>query len=383
MTVTQILLSAIRAQVCGGESVPLDGMQESAYASLYRLSKAHDMAHVVAAELDAQDVCASGGEIGQNFSKQQLLAVFRYEQQSFELEQICELFEREHIPHMPLKGSVIRKYYSEPWMRTSSDIDILVHQADLERATQALIDEQGYSIYLRSEHDVSMFAPSGVHVELHFDLIEDERANNCSDILRDVWSYARVAEGSEYRYGMSDEMFYFYHVAHMAKHMEIGGCGIKPFIDTWILEHSVEHDRAARDALLQKGELLVFANACRALSEVWFSSQEHTDITRDFENFVLRGGVYGSVDNRVAAQQGKQSSRLAYMLSRIIMPYDTLKHQYPVLLKHKWLLPVCQVRRWFRLVFRAGRLGTSVGELKRSASISAQDVNVWQTRVPV
>ena len=30
------------------------------------------------------------------------------------------------IPFLPLKGSVIRQYYPEPWMRTSCDIDILV-----------------------------------------------------------------------------------------------------------------------------------------------------------------------------------------------------------------------------------------------------------------
>jgi hypothetical protein len=220
-----------------------------------------------------------------------------------------------------------------------------------------------------------MFSPSGVHVELHFTLIEDQRANRSSEILSDVWSYANVAQGSEYRYEMSDEMFYFYHIAHMAKHMEIGGCGIKPFVDTWILEHRMPHDSVARDELLSQGELLVFANACRALTAVWFSGGEHTEITKGLEDFVLRGGVYGSVDNRVAAQQGKQSGRIAYMLSRIIMPYDTLKHQYPVLLKHKWLLPACQVRRWFRLVFKAGRLKSSVSELKRSASISEKDVS--------
>lgn len=29
---------------------------------------------------------------------------------------------------------------------------------------------------------------------------------------------------------MKEEMFYFYHIAHLAKHFEVGGCGIRQII---------------------------------------------------------------------------------------------------------------------------------------------------------
>ena len=47
----------------------------------------------------------------------------------------CNALEKAQIPFVPLKGSVIRKYYPEAWMRTSSDIDVLVHKEDVEKTT--------------------------------------------------------------------------------------------------------------------------------------------------------------------------------------------------------------------------------------------------------
>lgn len=62
------------------------------------------------------------------------------------------------------------------------------------------------------------------------------------------------------------------------------------------------------------------------------------------------GGVYGSTDNRVALQQKKKGGRIGYVLSRIFIPYAKLKRYYPVLEKHRWLMPLMQIRRWFMLL---------------------------------
>ncbi|MFX7845188.1 nucleotidyltransferase family protein, partial [Acinetobacter baumannii] len=81
--------------------------------------------------------------------------------------------------------------------------------------------------------------PSGQHIELHFNLIEDHRIKGASAILNRVWDAAVPCGGWTYQYEMPDELFYFYHIAHMAKHVENGGCGIRPFLDIWVLMHYV------------------------------------------------------------------------------------------------------------------------------------------------
>ena len=369
MTVTEIMLSAIRTQVCGAERVEYGELSEEIMRSLYGLSKSHDMAHIVSAELDAQGLLKNGDEISEKFRKQHMIAIFRYERINYELEEICTALENAQIQFIPLKGSIIRKHYPEPWMRTSCDIDVLVRSEDLDRATKCIQDDLGYDVEGKGSHDVSMFSPSGVHVELHYDLVEEDIVNNCCEILKNAWDYATPISEGAYRCNFSDAMFYFYHIAHMAKHFEIGGCGVRPLLDLWILDKQDGYDAVVRDALLESGALLKFTTAARSLASVWFDGTEHTETTAQMEQYLLFGGVYGNMENRVAIQQHKKGGKFKYIVSRIFLPYSTIKFHYPILQKHRWLTPVMQVRRWFKLIFRGG-LKRSMNEININAKMS-------------
>ena len=165
-------------------------------------------------------------------------------------------------------------------------------------------------------------------------------------------------------------MFYFYHIAHMAKHfVATGGCGIRPFLDIWVLNHRIDFDREKREKLLSDGGLDVFAKQAEHLSEVWFGNAEHTKITRQMEEYILRGGVYGTNKNRVVVQQQKKGGKMKYALSKIFIPYDVIKFHYPILQIHKWLTPIMEVRRWGKLIF-CGHLKRTVNELKFNSTIS-------------
>ena len=75
----------------------------------------------------------------------------------------------------------------------------------------------------------------------------------------------------------------------MAKHFENGGCGIRPFIDLWILDHMKSIDLSARDVLLSQGGLLKFAHASQTLSEVWFGGKEPNELSLQMQEFLLHG----------------------------------------------------------------------------------------------
>lgn len=374
MTVADIMLSAIRTQVCGAERTEYGEISEDAMRSLYTISKSHDMAHLVASELGAVGMLKKGDEMSAKFSKQQLLAIYRYERINYELEAVRATLEQLGVPFIALKGSAIRKYYPEPWMRTSCDIDILVHEYDLERCTERLGTALGYRSERKGPHDVSLYSPGGVHIELHYDLVEDGRANNSARVLRKAWNYVSPIKLGAHENVFSDEMYYLYHIAHMAKHFENGGCGVRPLLDLWILEHKVEHDSEKRDSMLESCGLLTFAKAVRALSEVWFGGKAHDELTRQTEAYILHGGVYGCTDNRVVLQQNKKGSKLKYAISRIFLPYDALKYQYPVLQKRRWLMPFMQVRRWCKLVF-CGGLRRSLRELNINSKTSKEQMD--------
>ena len=345
----QILFALLRSAIRGTKLTDNERKSYSAdmLQDLLKLSAKHDVIHLLVLGLKQNELISKENA---EIEKYILKAVYRYERLRYEYDILCDALEKVQIPFLPLKGSVLRQYYPEPWMRTSCDIDVLVHQNDLETAIAYLLKNHNYVEKERATHDVSLFTQTGVHVELHFDLVEEGRAKKAIDVLKSVWENVILHENSEYWYEMTDAYFYFYHIAHMAKHFENGGCGIRPFIDLWILDHMDGADSHERDKLLFDGDLLRFANTSRKLSNIWFENEETDELSLQMQDFILHGGVYGSSDNRVALQQRKQGGRIGYILSRVFVPYAKLKRYYPILEKRRWLAPVMQIRRWFMLL---------------------------------
>ena len=368
----ELLFALLRAEVCG---TPVDKqiiqtLSPQLMQKLYTLADRHDLAHIASQALGKLGLLKEDA-ISQKFKDKAMQAMYRYVQMEHGYGQACKVLEEASIPFIPLKGAVLRAHYPQPWMRTSCDIDILVKEETLDAAASLLTQKLGYRNRGKSDHDVLLSSESGVHLELHYDTIQERYAvNGCRDVLAEVWQDARRKEAGSHHYCMSDAMFYFYHIAHMAKHFEVGGCGVRSFLDLWIMNHRMEFDGAAREALLHDGGLLKFAQAAEKLSEAWFSGEKMDAMTGQVSDYILRAGLYGDEENRAALGQARMGGRLRYvLLRRVFMPYDYLKAEYPVLEKHKWLTPVYQVVRWLR-VLRGKDVRRRVAELKTTAAVS-------------
>ena len=330
-------------------NVPELKTREEMLESVYALAHKHDLAHLVGQAVS--DMALPESETVKKAKKAAMSAFMRSMGLEQALAESCQILEQAQIVHIPLKGAVLRGLYPQSWMRTSCDVDILVKPEDLDRAVEALVQNLGYVAGPRGNHDITLRCPSGAHIELHFDLVEEGRANSAAQVLGRVWQQVRPRKGQVYCREMSDGLFYFYHIAHMAKHFEVGGCGIRPFLDLWLLDRCAQDDgENAVDALLEEGGLLTFAQAARKLSRVWFSGDAPDELSEKLQAFLLHGGVYGSTDNRVALQQESRGGRLGYLCSRVFAPYEKLKSYYPVLEKHRWLTPLMQLRRWGMLL---------------------------------
>lgn len=364
MTASGQMIALCRAALCGEDTLPFDRPSEERLVELYALSTHHDMAHLVSYALYRQGWLDGTSEVGGKFQRAQMLAVFRYERQKAVLEETCAALEQAGFLHLPLKGSVIRSLYPEPWMRTSADIDVLVKGEDAERAASHLIDTLGYLHQdIDGRHDISLYTPSGVHIELHFDLIEDGRVTTADKELSDVWSATHPVEGTTYRRAMNDDMFYFYHVAHMAKHVAGGGCGVRTFADLWLLNHRVESDAVSRRVRVDRAGLNTFERVVHTVSEMWFSLAEGDDLAHRMATYTLRGGMFGDALNKVAINHAKGKRGLRYVFSRIFMPYEYLCRSYPALRGRKYLTFFYQIHRLVRGVF-GGRFRAGVRELR-------------------
>ncbi|MBE5757099.1 MAG: hypothetical protein E7342_04785 [Clostridiales bacterium] len=316
--------------------------------SLYELSKKHDLAHLIADALD-KNALFCDEELKKKFLIELNKAVFRDEQRKYEFNKVSDVLFDAKIPFLPLKGIEISKLYPKTWMRTSCDIDILVKKEDLEKTKNILVDRLDYVLKTQTDHDVSLFSKSNVNLELHFSLFDDDRLK---DLLRDVWEYTVIENG---QFKMTNEMMYSYHIVHMAKHFKLGGIGVRYFIDEWLIRKKLYFTN--ENELLKKANLLVFTNQIKNVSDVWFEGKEN-DIF-DIEQYVLYSGLYGNLENNVLIKTAKKG-KIKFLFSSIFLSFDCLKIQYPILLKHKWLAPFCQVARWFKLLFGKSRKHTKI-----------------------
>lgn len=385
-----LLISLMRAGITGqpiGEGEK-ENFTEDALNEVMKIAARHDIGYIVGTGITASGLCEKGSETYEKIKKLQMSAYFRYERMKYDMQEIAAAFSGAKIPFIPLKGAVIRKYYPDPLMRTSCDIDVLVKEEHLSAAAEALQNKGWRKDDKINYHDISLFSPSNTHLELHFNL--REHIPEIDAVLDRVWEHIEpypeeegTAEKSDtakesaddaagtYRYRQTDEFLMFHLLAHMSYHFVSGGCGLRSFADIFILREKLAFDEEKLNALLCEGHIKDFYGQVLALIDVWFYGKPHTDLTRRMEKYVIDGGVYGTLTNRVSMEQAKHGGKGKNLKQRIFMPYDKLKERYPVLVKHKWLTPLYEVVRWFSLLKR-DTFKRSVNELKVNNAVSAR-----------
>lgn len=355
MTPEKILLSLLRSAVCGEpvDDIVKNACTPEALGRVYILAKKHDLAH-----MPSQVLAQAGVPDNKLLKNAAFMAVQRYVQLEYELNQICDTLEQAQIPFIPLKGAVIRNFYPEPWMRTSCDIDILVREEDLEAAAQALVKQLDYTTdYKKKYHDMWLFAPNGTHLELHFSILET--MENIDQLLGRVWEFAQPV--TQYRYQLSHDFLAFHLLAHMSYHFSGGGCGIRSLLDIFLLRRQNVYDETVVRGYLAQCGLEKFYDSILTLIAVWFAGAEPTPLTEQMEQFLLMGGAYGTKKQNIIINQQRKGGKMGYLLRRIFMPYRELKFRYRVLEKWPILYPFMVIWRWIELLF-GGRMKRSIKE---------------------
>lgn len=365
-TITLTFLNLLRTKISTvGNNVRINALSEDDQKSLFSLAKRHDVAHIVGAALFDSGI-AIGDEIREKFKKEQSIVLYRYMQLKNEARSLYATLDNAGVEYMVLKGSEIRKHYPSPEMRVSSDIDVLVKDGELERVLKILEDELGYTVGIKTPYDVSTFAPSGVHVEVHYKLTSEEERYDAS--LADAWETSLPDGESENRRVMNPELLFAYNVMHTAKHFHNGGCGVRFIMDLFVLENKLQFKREKVDEILARCNLTKFYDEIHRLSQIWFADGEHTELTQRMEDYIIGSGIYGTLDNKVAVFQLENGGKLRYALSRIFLKKSSLELTYPKLKNHAILYPYYTVKRWFRIIFK--RRKEAFDELKSNASVS-------------
>ncbi len=338
----QLLASVLTGKVYSGEKI-----DEALLKEIYYLAQSQDMLQMTLEALHQAGALPKDSPVTETLKKVQKETFYRYANMEHETKRIYTLFEENQIPYLPLKGAVIKNLYANPYFRTSCDIDILVHPEDCQRAMDCLQQAYHYEkLITKTNHDYPLMSPTGICLELHYTLLEDDLIPGEDEVLEQVWAYTE--KENEYRYAMTKEMLLFFHIVHLAKHFVYSGVGIKGFVDLFVMQNAYSFDTEKLEKFFQKANLKTFYDTALALNRVWFMGQPHTPETAEMAQYVLSGGTFGSLENQAAIQQAKGVDKSEALKRQIFLSKEALAVPYPRLNRYPILLPYYQVKRWMK-----------------------------------
>lgn len=345
METIDVLLALIRIAVCG--ETPTEKLKNACTAQMleqvYTLSQKHDLAHLAGQGVSKMNLPEN--QVLEKCKKAAMVALMRQTQQEYDQRKLYELLEKEEIFFLPLKGAVLRDLYPEPWQRTSCDIDILVKKEDMQRAAD-MLSRENWKRWEQSSNEITFTSPGNTVLELHHSIMEEHVSLKAKACLADLWQYAKPVGEKTYQMELPASWFYCCHLAHMAKHILNGGCGMRPFLDLWILEQKLPERKVPEESGLE-----AFANVVNKLSGVWFSGEPKDETSHRLQEYILSGGAYGNQKNRVSMQKVQKGGSGKYLWNRIFPSPAEMRGLFPVLQKKAWLMPIYYIVRPFRLLF--------------------------------
>ncbi|MBR4308890.1 MAG: nucleotidyltransferase family protein [Oscillospiraceae bacterium] len=310
----------------------------------------------------------------EHFQKKEIQERFQYEHQQKQLNRVVQMLEEEKNPYVLLKGSRMRGFYPDPVARTSCDIDILF-KGNEERIHERML-EFGYEFVVDAGTTINYLC-SPVEFEMHRCLFDNHL--DFHGFFDKVWDYARPVGEGTVEYVLTEEFFYVYMIAHMAKHFTRYGSGVRPVIDLYLYNSKppVEFDRQKAEEILQEIGLLDFERRLKALTKAWFETGKLTEMDQKLTDYIMEAGIYGDSRtmsaNTVKDASRANTERLKVIRGYVFPPAKVMKRLYPRLMKCSVMLPVAWVCRWYKGAFTDSR-GTATSNLKRYASVDERFV---------
>ena len=206
-------------------------------------------------------------------------------------------------------------------------------------------------------------------------------------------------ENTGYGYHMRDEDFYIYITSHAYKHYSGSGTGLRTLLDFYAYlnakEATLDFDyiqteckKLGIDDFEQHNRILcrkVFAPQ-QTYNQASFKQSLSAD-ELEMLQYYLSSGVYGTFDRMVANRMEKQKkadgkkdlSKLSYYRYRVF-PGMELYENYPLLVKHKWLIPAYWCYRIVRLLFSKKRRDYVLREVKAVEKVAVRKNNTEASR---
>ena len=267
--------------------------------------------------------------------------------------EITDILNKNKIPHIYFKGTILSKIYDDPSIRTRGDIDLYVSPDNIEK-TISLLKENGFIDYhepLDSLHHI-VLEKKGVMVEVHFYMLDSDDDKNWIALFKDPFKYA-VSE-NEYRYKFIDTYHFIYCMMHFAHHLRCGA-GIRYILDFYYMLKKTSIDFNLLHKLLDELKLnILYSNIINTIYELtsinYDNSIENKDI-KFFIDYLLSYGIHGTSNNDTAATASVHKNKKKYLFHRIfLIDKNYRKALYPKLGKKAIFYPLCVIHHILWLI---------------------------------
>lgn len=335
------------------EKSPLTFEQDFDWQGFIKFCNKHKILNIVYYGLKKCNI--SIPEKAEHFMEENMLySMLKEAQRSVEIESLSEDFEKNGINHIILKGYIIKDLYPESYLRSMGDIDILVGK-QVDEASEIAVNH-GFKLQSKDFLHYSFKKGNALSIELHKSLI-DESIDKYYNYFGIGFDRSSLCGGFKYKYEFSKEDFYIFLVAHMAKHYEICGTGIRSICDIFIYNRSypdLNHKYIENE--LDKIGLVLFENKIRALADYWFGGNFDGKFDSIGE-YIISSGVYGNSENHelnaFIINESDETSKFRYFINYIFPNRDYMCARYPLLHKIPILIPLFWIIRIFSTVFKS------------------------------
>jgi len=356
LAVCKYIIALLRTMAFG-EPLP-EKPGDIEWGTVYSVAKSHSFAGTLYYFLEDKIKATEDEKLIRAWERDRDFEFLQDKKQKEEFDRITELFTNEKLYFLPLKGFMMKKLYPRSVYRYMVDMDIYVSGEQIDRAKE-LLRSIGYNDGAKYEVHDAMLKPPFVHIELHKLIFEKTYNTEFGEFYpkpdNPCWHV------------MSDVDFYVYLIRHAHKHYNnTGGCGIRSVLDLFLYEKA-HGELVNSPEVLQKlkdGGLYEFYLDFKELSLYWFCGVPPQRDIAHFEGFILLGGTYGNIKNRVSVEI-KGKSKLAYALSCVFPPKKTIYARYKWTKKCPLLLPFGYIARIFGAIFN-GRVGQYVDAISES-----------------
>ena len=277
-----------------------------------------------------------------------------------EKERIFEVFEKNKIWYLPLKGCIIKDVWPQSEIREHADIDILFDRTYADKV-RTLMADMGYNTkeFGKSYHDTYIKKPI-YNFEMHRYLFTNDNEKT-TEYYMDINQKMFPAENQKYQYRLSCEDFYIYFIAHAVKHLRLGGTGLRTLVDIYLYLQNVPLNFSYISEQLSVLEISDEEEKLRNISNKLFSLENNGNLSlleddeKNLLNFIFLSGAYGTIESKAKLELSALSSnqtfsfknKFIYWTKRIFAVPARYNMRYPKLYKNKVTRPLIHFVRFY------------------------------------